>query len=66
MSQGFYWWQIDIAGYVVRAMSWVGLVWDVRSAPERVLALGRTGLKGKAAAEQLAEVVMGRLQQPTA
>ncbi len=41
MSQGFYWWQIDVGAWVVRAMSWVGLVWDVRSAPERVLELGR-------------------------
>jgi len=66
MSQGFYWWQIDIAAYVVRALSFVGLVWDVRSAPERVLELGRTGLTAKAASEQLAEVVMGRVPQRAA
>ena len=41
MMQGFYWWQIDTCGYVVRALSWVGLVWDIRSPPERVLKLGR-------------------------
>jgi stearoyl-CoA desaturase (Delta-9 desaturase) len=68
MSQGFYWWQIDITSYAVRALSWLGLVWDIRVAPERVLALGRKGLEGQAAAEQLAEVIMGaaRAQQPTA
>lgn len=41
MSQGFYWWQIDMSAYAIRAMSWIGLVWDVRKAPERVLQLGR-------------------------
>jgi len=41
MFQGFYWWQIDTAGYVVKMLSWVGLVWDVRKPPERVLAMGR-------------------------
>lgn len=41
MWQGFYWWQVDFAGYVIKALSWVRLVWDVRSPPERVLELGR-------------------------
>jgi len=41
MFQGFYWWQIDTAGYVVKMLSWVGLVWDVRKPPERVLRMGR-------------------------
>jgi stearoyl-CoA desaturase (delta-9 desaturase) len=41
MSQGFYWWQIDTAAYVVKLLSYVGLVWEIRKPPERVLALGR-------------------------
>lgn len=41
MTQGFYWWQIDVTGYLVRLLSWLGLVWDIRTAPPRVLALGR-------------------------
>jgi stearoyl-CoA desaturase (delta-9 desaturase) len=40
MRQGFYWWQVDLAGYAIRALSWLGIVWDIRSAPERVLRLG--------------------------
>jgi stearoyl-CoA desaturase (delta-9 desaturase) len=32
--QGFYWWEIDISYYVLRAMSWVGLVSDLKSVPE--------------------------------
>lgn len=41
VNQGFYWWQIDITYYMLRALSWVGLVWDLKKPPQRVLALGR-------------------------
>lgn len=36
--QGFYWWEIDVTYYVLKAMSWVGLVWDLNPVPERVYA----------------------------
>lgn len=39
--QGFYWWEIDISYYILKAMSWVGLVWDLRPVPEHILAEGR-------------------------
>lgn len=35
--QGFRWWQIDITYYVLKAMSWVGLVWDLREPPAAVV-----------------------------
>ncbi len=34
--QGFYWWEIDMAHYTLRAFSWLGLVWDLRPPPRRV------------------------------
>jgi stearoyl-CoA desaturase (delta-9 desaturase) len=34
--QGFYWWEIDMTYYVLKAMSWVGLVWDLKEPPARV------------------------------
>jgi len=56
MRQGFYWWQIDLAGYVIRALSWFGIVWDIRTAPERVLNLGLgKGGTPEARAESIAE-----------
>ncbi len=54
MSQGFYWWQVDVASYVIRAMSWLGLVWDVRKAPQRVLDLGRGRGRSAGVAEPIA------------
>ena len=41
-NQGFYWWEIDIAYYLIRALGAVGLVWDIRTPPQRVLDGGRT------------------------
>lgn len=35
--QGFFWWEIDISYYLLKAMSWVGLVWDLKPVPEAKL-----------------------------
>lgn len=35
--QGFRWYEIDITYYVLRAMSWVGLVWDLGEPPKEVV-----------------------------
>jgi stearoyl-CoA desaturase (delta-9 desaturase) len=34
--QGFYWWEIDITHYILKMLSWVGLVWELRTPPERI------------------------------
>jgi len=31
--QGFYWWEIDITYYLLKVMSWTGLIWDLRPVP---------------------------------
>ena len=31
--QGFYWWEIDITYYLLKVMSWMGLIWDLRPVP---------------------------------
>jgi len=35
--QGFRWWEIDVTFYVLKALSLVGIVWDLRSPPAEVL-----------------------------
>jgi stearoyl-CoA desaturase (delta-9 desaturase) len=35
--QGFRWWEIDPTYYVLRALSWVGVVWELREPPEAVV-----------------------------
>lgn len=34
--QGFFWWELDMTYYVLRAMSAVGLVWDLTEPPKAV------------------------------
>jgi stearoyl-CoA desaturase (Delta-9 desaturase) len=35
--QGFFWWEIDVSYYVLVALSWCGLVWDLHQPPRRLL-----------------------------
>jgi stearoyl-CoA desaturase (delta-9 desaturase) len=35
--QGFKWWEIDITYYILKVLSWTGLVWDLRAPPEGIL-----------------------------
>jgi stearoyl-CoA desaturase (delta-9 desaturase) len=38
---GFYWWEFDPTYYGLKALSWLGLVWDLKPVPARILAEGR-------------------------
>lgn len=40
-NQGFYWWEIDVTYYILKVLSWFGLVWNIRKPPERILEMGR-------------------------
>jgi len=35
--QGFFWWEIDASYYVLVALSWLGVVWDLQQPPQRLL-----------------------------
>ena len=37
MRQGFKWWEVDITYYILKALSWTGLVWDLREPPEAIV-----------------------------
>ena len=39
--QGFYWYEYDITYYILKALSFVGLVWKLSPVPESVLEEGR-------------------------
>ncbi|MFN0074591.1 MAG: acyl-CoA desaturase [Chloroflexota bacterium] len=36
VRQGFFWWEIDITYYILVALSWAGIIWDLHPVPERV------------------------------
>ncbi|MEZ5364266.1 MAG: acyl-CoA desaturase [Bryobacterales bacterium] len=46
--QGFYWWEIDLTYYGLRCLEALGLVWDLRPVPARVLARNRVDHAGAA------------------
>lgn len=37
VRQGFFWWEIDLSYYVLVALSWCGLVWDLHQPPRKLL-----------------------------
>lgn len=41
-KQGFYWWEIDISHYILTGLSWLGLVWNLRTPPKRIYEEART------------------------
>ncbi len=59
--QGFFWWEIDMTFYILKALSWVGIVWDLQLPPKKVLE-GNLVTPRAAAAAKRAEP----LPQPTA
>jgi stearoyl-CoA desaturase (delta-9 desaturase) len=34
VRQGFFWWEVDITYYLLKMMSWTGLIWDLRPVPK--------------------------------
>jgi stearoyl-CoA desaturase (delta-9 desaturase) len=37
VRQGFRWWEIDCTFYILRALCWTGLVWDLKMPPAQVV-----------------------------
>ena len=37
VRQGFRWWEIDVTYYLLKGLSFLGIVWDLKAPPEQVL-----------------------------
>ncbi len=37
VRQGFRWWEVDATYYILKALSWLGMVWDLKTAPVHVV-----------------------------
>jgi stearoyl-CoA desaturase (delta-9 desaturase) len=35
-NQGWFWWEIDMSYYSLKLLSWLGVVWDLRTPTESV------------------------------
>ena len=55
--QGFRWWEIDVTFYIRVTLAWLGIVWDLKTLPQKVLCNEhRSGSRAiRRTAEQLAE-----------
>ncbi len=40
-NSGFYWWEIDVTYYVIKLLSFLGITWDLKKPPRRVLEMGK-------------------------
>jgi len=36
VRQGFYWWEIDVTFYLLKFLSWLGIIWDLKPVPKWV------------------------------
>ena len=43
--QGFYWWEIDVTYYLLKALSWTGLIWELKPVPASIYEEGARRLK---------------------
>lgn len=59
-NQGFFWWELDPTWYSLKALSWAGVVWDLRQPPERV----RNAHVLEAAGAKVKERPTGRRRAP--
>ena len=53
---GFYWWELDITWYVIKAMAALGLVWDIQPVPQRIYEEARA-VKERRAAQAVPSVI---------
>jgi stearoyl-CoA desaturase (delta-9 desaturase) len=37
VRQGFRWWEVDVTFYILKALSWTGIVWNLKLPPIQVL-----------------------------
>jgi stearoyl-CoA desaturase (delta-9 desaturase) len=72
-QQGFQWWELDLTYYILRVLSRLGIVWDLKTPPEQVLCnkqrlgsrvIGRAAeqLAGRFNPEQIALAVRSSVQ----
>jgi len=64
--QGFLWWEYDLTYYVLKALSWIGVVWDLKEPPLDVVRGERPVPPSSIehAARLLADTVHGEWQRP--
>jgi stearoyl-CoA desaturase (delta-9 desaturase) len=50
--QGFFWWEVDISYYILKALSWMGMTWDPIQPPRRLLEVAPANVGSPAASPE--------------
>ncbi|MBX7057705.1 MAG: acyl-CoA desaturase [Leptospirales bacterium] len=50
---GFYWWEVDFSFYFIKLLSMVGLAWDLKQAPQKIIDEGRANDRARRGARRL-------------
>jgi stearoyl-CoA desaturase (delta-9 desaturase) len=64
VRQGFYWWEIDITYYLLKLMSLLGIVWDLRPVPAHIIVAGRLDHATRAGAATIKTVIGEAIPSP--
>lgn len=59
--QGFYWWEVDVAHYGLKVLSWFGLVWDLKRPPRKIYDEAKQNKPGALPSEEAAVPTEGSL-----
>ena len=54
--QGFRWWEFDVTYYILKCLSWLRIVWNLRPVPEHVMAEARSNKLHALQSEETEEV----------
>ena len=63
--QGFYWWEIDTTYYGLVALSWLGLFWDLKPVPAKVLAQAKSAKMADTPVANAVESTAARTREAT-
>jgi stearoyl-CoA desaturase (delta-9 desaturase) len=64
---GFYWWEVDVTWYTIRAMELVGLAWGLQAVPDRIYAEARARrarLAAPASADHAVPIALDLAEEP--
>jgi stearoyl-CoA desaturase (Delta-9 desaturase) len=64
VRQGFFWWEVDITYYVLKVMSFFGIIWDLRPVPAHLLAEGRVAHATRAEAVAIKTAIRDAIPEP--
>ena len=61
---GFYWWEIDLTHYMLKGLSYLGIVWDLHAPPDRIYAMASLETNRRGRLRQLSDFEQNTVVNP--